>query len=159
MKQTIGNKLDKTPEHTHSISAITELNNQLNDKLSKSKTYTLNELISTTSTGTLTDITINDSLKVAPSNNTGPSLIIEAKDNKIYFNTVNGTQEQTLLYYDTATSTVYIKGIAFDQFVTDTNAVLKNHYDAIKIIADKLQLTDTDTNADDNIIKPSDTTE
>ena len=59
------------------------------------------------------------------------------------------------MYYDTDNSTLYINGIAFDKFVTDTNAVLKNHYDAIKIIAEKLQLIDSDSNLNDSIIKPT----
>ena len=150
LKKTIGNKLDRTPEHTHSITAIDDLSNQLNDKLSKSRIYSLNELIDTTSTGTLTDLNISNSLKITPSNNTNISLIIEAKEDKIYFNVKNGTQEQSLMYYDTDNSTLYINGIAFDKFVTDTNAVLKNHYDAIKIIAEKLELNETQATESNN---------
>ena len=54
------------------------------------------------------------------------------------------------MYYDTDNSTLYINGIAFDKFVTDTNAVLKNHYDAIKIIADKLELNETQATESNN---------
>ena len=111
LKKTIGNKLDKTPEHRHSISAITELSNQLDDKLSKSLTYSFGNLIDPNSNGTINELTVTNKL------------------------TLGETDLQT--------------------FITDTNAVLKNHYDAIKIIAEKLQLIDSDTNPNDNIIKPT----
>ena len=134
LKKTIGNKLDRTPEHTHSISAIDDLTNKLDDKLSKSTKYSLNSIIDTTSSGTLTDLTSNNSLKITR-DNISLRIFIEDKCIKLAY------EDDAFMSYDTTTSTIYVKGIAFDKFVTDTNAVLKNHFDAIKIIAEKLELT------------------
>ena len=111
LKKTIGNKLDRTPEHRHTISSINELQNQLNDKLSKSSTYSFNELIDPETNGTINELTVKNKL------------------------TLGETDLQT--------------------FITETNAVIKNHYDAIKIIAEKLQLIDSDSNPNDSIIRPT----
>jgi methyl-accepting chemotaxis protein len=46
LKLTVANKLDKSPEHSHTISAITQLQQQLDDKLSKSTLYSYNSIIS-----------------------------------------------------------------------------------------------------------------
>ena len=134
LKKTIGNKIDKTPEHTHSISAIDDLTNKLDDKLSKSTTYSLNTVIDATSSGTLSELTLNNSLKITRDNIT---LKIFIEDGCVKF--VYG--DDAFITYDTESSTVYVKGVELNKFITDTNATLKNHYDAIKIIADKLELS------------------
>jgi uncharacterized protein YoxC len=46
LKLTVANKLDKSPEHNHNISAISQLQQQLDDKLSKSTLYSYNSIIS-----------------------------------------------------------------------------------------------------------------
>ena len=129
----IANKLDKSPEHTHSITAVNDLTNQLDDKLSKSTTYSLNSVIDTTSSGTLNELTLSNSLKI---NKDSKTLKIYIEDNNINF----AYGDTVFMYYDTTASTVFVKGVALDQFITNTNATLQNHYDAINIIAEKLDL-------------------
>ena len=45
--------------------------------------------------------------------------------------------------YQKLDDTVWIQGENLTKFIKDTNAVLKNHYDAIKLIAEKVGLTDS----------------
>jgi hypothetical protein len=48
LKLTVPNKLDKFPEHNHSVSAISQLLQHLDDKLSKSTLYSYSSFISDT---------------------------------------------------------------------------------------------------------------
>ena len=93
LTKAIANKLDKSPEHTHSISAVNDLTNQLDDKLSKSTTYSLNTVIDKTSSGTLTDLTSNNSLKI---NKDGKTLKIYIEGNNINF----AFGSDIFMYYD-----------------------------------------------------------
>ena len=165
LKEKLGNKLDKTPEHRHNISAITELKNELDSKLSANKTYSYKTIISDiekietlespTITNTLnlrapdesTEYSVyatNDGLVITESSKATPILKYQKLDDTVWI------QGENLTKFIKDTNAVLKQGENLTKFIKDTNAVLKNHYDAIKLIAEKVGLTDSGKDEDDS---------
>ena len=148
LKEKLGNKLDKTPEHRHNISAITELKNELDSKLSAGKMYSYKTIISDIEKiETLESPTITNTLNLrAPDESTEYS-VYATNDGLVITESSKATP---ILKYQKLDDTVWIQGENLTKFIKDTNAVLKNHYDAIKLIAEKVGLTDSGKDEDDS---------
>jgi hypothetical protein len=129
LKLTVANKLDKSPEHSHSISAITQLQQQLDDKLSKSTLYSYNSIIS--------DI---DQISHINNLNVDSLTIGEAKTNitDIYenFDNLHDIQSNVTELQNKITDlTTAVDKINAD--ISSINAVLANHKEVILELCEK----------------------
>ena len=147
LKEKLGNKLDKTPEHRHNISAITELKNELDSKLSAGKMYSYKTIISDIEKiETLENPTITNKLNLRSPDESTEYSVYATNDGLVITESSKATP---ILRYQTLDDTVWIQGENLTKFIKNTNAVLKNHYDAIKLIAEKVGLTETDKNPEE----------
>ena len=148
LKEKLGNKLDKTPEHRHNISAITELKNELDSKLSANKMYSYKTIISDIEKiETLENPTITNTLNLRAPDETTTYSVYATNDGLVITESSKATP---ILKYQKLDETVWIQGENLTKFIKDTNVVLKNHYDAIKLIAEKVGLTDSGKDEDDS---------
>ena len=147
LKEKLGNKLDKTPEHRHNISAITELQNILDSKLSATKLYSYKTIISDIEKiETLENPTITNKLNLRSPDESTTYQIYAVDDGLVI---TESSKSIPILKYLKTDDSVWIQGENLTKFIKDTNAVLKNHYDAIKLIAEKVGLTETDKNPEE----------
>ena len=156
LNKSVANKLNSNPvDHEHSISQITQLQEKLDNKLSIPSTddnkYSYNALLKDwDSIPYLKSVKI-PTLDIAVDKNTSGYVfnVDSSGDLMITYN------EVVIASYNKASSTWIFNGNDINKFITSTNDVLKNHYDALLIIIDKLGMLDKDT-TDGNKITPED---
>ena len=150
LNKSVANKLNSNPvDHEHSISQITQLQETLNNKLSipssDASKYSYNALLKDwDSIPYLKNVKI-PTLDIAVDKNTSGYVfnVDSSGDLMITYN------EVVIASYNKASSTWIFNGNDINKFITSTNDVLKNHYDALLIILDKLGLKDSnDTDGD-----------
>ena len=150
LNKSVANKLNSNPvDHEHSISQITQLQETLNNKLSipssDATKYSYNALLKDwDSIPYLKNVKI-PTLDIAVDKNTSGYIfnVDSSGDLMITYN------EVVIASYNKASSTWIFNGNDINKFITSTNEVLKNHYDALLIILDKLGLKDSnDTDGD-----------
>ena len=150
LNKSVANKLNSNPvDHEHSISQITQLQEKLDNKLSIPSTddnkYSYNALLKDwDSIPYLKSVKI-PTLDIAVDKNTSGYVfnVDSSGDLMITYN------EVVIASYNKASSTWIFNGNDINKFITSTNDVLKNHYDALIIILDKLGLKDSnDTDGD-----------
>ena len=150
LNKSVANKLNSNPvDHEHSISQITQLQETLNNKLSipssDASKYSYNALLKDwDSIPYLKSVKI-PTLDIAVDKNTSGYVfnVDSSGDLMITYN------EVVIASYNKASSTWIFNGNDINKFITSTNDVLKNHYDALLIILDKLGLKDSnDTDGD-----------
>ena len=150
LNKSVANKLNSNPvDHEHSISQITQLQETLNNKLSipssDATKYSYNALLKDwDSIPYLKNVKI-PTLDIAVDKNTSGYIfnVDSSGDLMITYN------EVVIASYNKASSTWIFNGNDINKFITSTNDVLKNHYDALLIILDKLGLKDSnDTDGD-----------
>ena len=152
LKQKVANKLNSNPiDHNHSISQIEQLQQKLDNKLSipesEETKYSYKTLLKDwDSISYLKNVKI-PVLDIAIDKNTsGYVFNVDASgDLLITFN------EIVIAYYDKASQKWYFGEIDLNSFVSKTNEVLKNHYEALMIILDKLGYRDKDTTDGDKV--------
>ena len=143
LQKKVANKLDSNPiDHEHTISQIQQLEQTLNNKLSIPSSdetkYSYNTLLKDwDSIPYLKSVKI-PTLDIAVDKNTSGYIfnVDSSGDLMITLNDV------VIAYFNKGTNSWNLNGI---------NDVLKNHYDAINIIANKLGLKDSDTTDGDKI--------
>lgn len=133
LKIKLSNKLDKEGSHKHAITDIEELTQALNEKLSN-KLYSYKTLI-------------NDTENIDYLNNLKTQLfeIVKNKQDKNGYKfsiddmtgdlniSLNGI---VICSYNKSANNWIFNGINLNEFITETQTTLKNHYDAINIIMD-----------------------
>ena len=140
LKEKLGNKLDKTPEHRQNI---------LDSKLSATKLYSYKTIISDIEKiETLENPTITNKLNLRSPDETTTYQIYAVDDGLVI---TESSKSIPILKYLKTDDSVWIQGENLTKFIKDTNAVLKNHYDAIKLIAEKVGLTDSGKDEDETI--------
>ena len=152
LNKSVANKLNSNPvDHEHSISQITQLQEKLDNKLSIPSTddnkYSYNALLKDwDSIPYLKSVKI-PTLDIAVDKNTSGYIfnVDSSGDLMITYN------EVVIASYNKASSTWIFNGNDINKFITNTNAVLKNHYDALLIILDKLGLKDSNATDGDKI--------
>jgi predicted RND superfamily exporter protein len=141
LKLTVANKLDKSPEHSHTISAITQLQQQLDDKLSKSTLYSYNSIISDIDQISHINNLNVDSLTIGD-DNFDVRFMTEQNQQSIaakYDEIISYIHDQTTqidniqsLYYEMKDSIAKI-----NESITSINAVLENHKEVITQLCTK----------------------
>ena len=158
LQQKLANKLNSNPvDHNHSISQINQLEQALDNKLSipsdEDNKYSYNTLLKDwQSIPYLNDVKIIK-LSVSPNSSTsGYILSVDTTGDLLI--TLN---DVVIASYNKAAQSWILNGTNIKTFITTTNEVLANHYEAINIILDKLGLKDSD-NTDGNKITPTEKT-
>ena len=158
LQQKVANKLNANPvDHEHSISQIQQLEQALNNKLSIPSTeankYSYNTLLSDwQSIPYLNDVNIIK-LDVSPnSSSSGYILSVDATGDLLITN-----NDIVIAQYNKSAQSWILNNTNIKTFITTTNDVLANHYEALNIILDKLGLKDNDT-TDGNKITPTEKT-
>ena len=151
LNKSVANKLNSNPvDHEHTINQIQQLEQTLNNKLSiptsDDNKYSYNALLKDwDSIPYLKNVKI-PTLDIAVDKNTSGyvfSVDSSTGDLMITYN------EVVIASYNKASSTWIFNGNDINKFITSTNDVLKNHYDALIIILDKLGFKDSnDTDGD-----------
>ena len=147
----LANKLDATPQHKHQIDDVKQLQNALDGKLDKGERYPHNQILS-------------DVEKIA---------YIEAPRVKQLDISANNSIDGYIFYVDPASGDLMITlndvligsysiaagkwsfetkiEAALNEYVAKTDAVLKNHYDAILLLCQKHGMVDGDGDEGNNI--------
>ena len=141
LTSTVANKLDKNGSHQHNIIDIKELTQALGNKLSNQSKYSYETLLS-------------DSEKIPYLENVKIPILNIAKDKLSdgYILSVDSTgdlhitlNDVLIASYNKAAGSWIFNGDNLKDFITTTREVLKNHYQAINLIASKLNMTDSNT--------------
>lgn len=146
LKAIVANKLDSNPiNHTHSIQQITELETKLSNKLNVPSTedskYSYNTLLKDWS-----KIPYLENVKI-------PLLDITNDKTQLgYILSVDSTgdllitlNDAVIASYNKTAGTWIFNGTDLNGFIKAVNNVLQNHYEAINLLASKLNMTDSDT--------------
>ena len=152
LKQKVANKLNSNPiDHNHSISQIEQLQQKLDNKLSipesEETKYSYKTLLKDwDEISYLKDVKVS-MLDIAVDKSTSGYVfsVDGSGDLLITFN------EVVIAYYVKASQKWYFGEIDLSSFVKNTNEVLKNHYEALMIILDKLGYKDKDTTDGDKV--------
>ena len=158
LQQKLANKLNSNPvDHNHSISQINQLEQALDNKLSipsdEDNKYSYNTLLKDwQSIPYLNDVKIIK-LDISP-NSTTSGYILSVDTTGDLLITYN---EVVIASYNKAAQSWILNGNDIKTFITTTNEVLANHYEALNIILDKLGLKDADS-TDGNKITPTEKT-
>lgn len=133
LRTKLADKLDREGSHQHAIGDIKELDQTLNQKLDNNRTYSYKVLINDIET-----IPYLETLKT-------PLLeIIKEKSGAGYKISVDNTgdllislNDVVIASYNKIAGNWIINGINLNEFITETQETLKNHYEAINILMSK----------------------
>ena len=134
LKTTVANKIDKEPQHHHKISEIDELQAELNAKYDKNSKYSYNVILSDSEKIPLLENTKIINLDITTDiNTTGYIFKVDSTtgDLQIYSNNV------IIMSYNKANNHWIINGVDLNEFIENTNDVLKNHYEALNILTNQ----------------------
>ena len=142
LSATVANKVDINPPHTHYISQINQLETELNACLKVNKTYAYNSILSNPEE-------INY-LKEPYIPNLHISTAVGEAGYIISINSITGDLEikynnVVIMSYNKSSGHWIIGGVDIQEFITNTNDILQNHYNAINILATQHSLTDSNT--------------
>ena len=159
----VANKLDATPQHKHHIEDIKQLQSQLDSKYDKTEKYSCS-------------VILNDTEKI-PYLESPKIEVMELVANKdvegykFYVDDSNGDlmivlNEVLIASYSKASGKWKFNGInsgnddvetLINNYIAKTDAVLKNHYDALLILCQKHGMVDKNNNDEPNITPEADT--
>ena len=131
LKSKIANKLDKEGSHQHTITDIKELTQTLNTKLDNSVMYSYRTLINDIETIPYLEDVKTPMLTIAKNKLDENGYIVSVDDAGDLLITLNGV---AIAFYNRNANNWIINGVNLNQFITETQATLKNHYDAINIL-------------------------
>ena len=137
LRTKLADKLDREGSHQHAIGDIKELDQTLNQKLDNNRTYSYKVLINDIETIPYLETLKTPLLEILSSSeatsldggykisvdNTGDLLI-----------TLN---DVVIASYNKIAGNWIINGINLNEFITETQETLKNHYEAINILMSK----------------------
>ena len=147
LSAVVANKLDATPQHNHHIEDIKQLQSLLDGKYDKGEKYPYNtilsnpEKISYLEAPTVERLNINGYTFYVDTNG---DLMITLNDVLIgSYSNVSGKWS-----FETDTSEIEAK---INEYIAKTDAVLKNHYDALLLLCEKHGMVDGDGDGASNI--------
>ena len=152
LNKSVANKLNSNPvDHEHTIAQVEQLQQALNNKLSiptsDTNKYSYNALLKDwDSIPYLKNVKI-PVLDIAVDKNTS-GYVFNVDSSGDLLLTLN---DVVIAYYNKGTGAWIFNGSDLKAFISNTNAVLKNHYEALLIILDKLNLKDKDETDGDKI--------
>ena len=154
LKTTVAGKIDKEPQHHHTIAEVDELQAELNAKYDTSKKYSYNVILSDSEKIPFLEDTKIINLDITTSKETSGYVMkmdSSSGDFQVLKNNV------AIMSYNSALNHWIISGNDLNNFMTNTNDVLKNHYDALVILGNNHSQTDTNPDDGDKItLSPSD---
>ena len=134
LKTKLADKLDREGSHQHAIIDIKELEQALNQKLDNNRTYSHKVLINDIETIQYLDTLKTPSLEIikdkASSEEAG-GYKVSVDDTGDLLITLN---DIVIAFYNKTAGNWIINGINLNEFITETQATLKNHYEAINIL-------------------------
>ena len=133
LKTKLADKLDREGSHQHAIIDIKELEQALNQKLDNNRTYSHKVLINDIETIQYLDTLKTPSLEIikdAASFEAG-GYKVSVDDTGDLLITLN---DVVIAFYNKTAGNWIINGINLNEFITETQATLKNHYEAINIL-------------------------
>ena len=141
----LANKLDATPQHKHQIDDIKQLQNALDGKLDKGERYSHSMILSDVEKIAYIEAPEVGSLKLG--------------DYTFYVDSASGdlmiTRSSVLIGSYAAAAGRWNTDAkieaALNEYIAKTDAVLKNHYDAILLLCQKHGMVDGDTNDGDKV--------
>ena len=160
LQKSMANKLNSNPvDHKHTISQIEQLSQALENRLvvpsTEDSKYSYKTLLKDwKQISYLASVKI-PKLDIAVDENTSGYVLNVDATGDLIITTSDGA---VIASYNKAKATWILNGTDINSFIANTNAVLKNHYDALLIILDKLNMTDGDK-TDGSKVTPTETTE
>jgi hypothetical protein len=151
LTDVLANKLDAKPQHKHDMADIELLQSTFDTKLDKERIKDINFITAPrVEKLTIRPDSSNDSYSLQIENSTG-DLVIMLNDSVIgSYSKINQKWS-----FETDTSGVETKINAFENtlnnYIAKTDAVLKNHYDAILLLCQKHGMIDSNENDEENI--------
>ena len=131
LKSKIANKLDKEGSHQHTITDIKELTQSLDSKLDKGKTYSHKTLINDIETISYLQELKTPMITIIKNKLDDNGYIVNVDDTGDLMITLNNA---VIAFYNKKAGNWIINGVNINEFITETKATLKNHYDAINIL-------------------------
>ena len=131
LKNKIANKLDKEGSHQHTITDIKELTQTLNSKLDNGRMYSYKTLINDVETIPYLQDLKTPMLTIAKNKLDENGYIINVDESGDLLISLNSV---VIAFYNKAANNWIINNVNINQFITETQATLKNHYDAINIL-------------------------
>ena len=156
LEKSMANKLNSNPvDHKHTINQITQLEQALDNKLSVPTTddnkYSYNTLLKDWKQIPYLEAVKIPKLDVSVDANTsGYVFNVDATGDLIITN-----NDVVIASYNKAKAAWILGGTDIKSFITNTNDVLKNHYEALNFILGKLGLEDGDK-TDGSKVTPTD---
>ena len=154
LKTTVAGKIDKEPQHHHTIAEVDELQAELNAKYDTSKKYSYNVILSDSEKIPYLEDTKIINLDITTSKETS-GYVMKMDNSSGDFQVLKNNV--AIMSYNSALNHWIISGNDLNNFMTNTNDVLKNHYDALVILGNNHSQTDTNPDDGDKItLSPSD---
>ena len=161
LTEILANKLDATPQHKHDISDVKDLQEELDSKYDTSKKYSYNVILSDSEkipyleaprVGRL-DISCNsgrDGYIFYVDDESGDLMITL---NDVLIGSYSIAAGKWSFESDTSAVETKITSVEdiINQYIAKTDAVLKNHYEAILLLCQKHGMIDGDGDAGNNI--------
>ena len=153
LEKSMANKLNSNPvDHKHTINQITQLEQALDNKLSVPTTddnkYSYNTLLKDWKQIPYLEAVKIPKLDVAVDESTSGYVFNVDKSGDFLITNSDGIVNT---FYDKAKGTWFIGETNLNAFISNTNEVLKNHYEALMIILDKLGYKDDDKTDGDKV--------
>ena len=145
----LANKLDATPQHKHQIDDIKQLQNALDGKLDKGERYSHSMILSDVEKIAYIEAPEVGSLKLGDYT----FYVDSASGDLMITRTVDDSSVLIGSYAAAAGKWINDTKIenALNEYIAKTDAVLKNHYDAILLLCQKHGMVDGDTNDGDKV--------
>ena len=145
LRTKLADKLDREGSHQHAIGDIKELDQTLNQKLDNNRTYSYKVLINDIETIPYLETLKTPLLEILPSSEAASAhSIIKEKSGAGYKISVDNTgdllislNDVVIASYNKIAGNWIINGINLNEFITETQETLKNHYEAINILMSK----------------------
>ena len=153
----VSGKLDATPQHKHDIADVKDLREELDSKYDTSKKYSYNVILSDSEKIPYLEAPKVLSLEIANKYDAeGYMLYVDDKSGDLMI-TLNelliGSYSKAAgkWSFESDNSAIDAVDAKINEYITKTDAVLKNHYDALLLLCEKHGMVDGDGDAGNNI--------
>ena len=157
LTSVVANKLDATPQHKHDIADVKDLREELDSKYDTFKKYSYNVLLSDSEKIPYLEAPKVLSIEIANKFDVeGYMLFVDDKSGDLMI-TLNelliGSYSKAAgkWSWESDNSAVNAVDTKINEYIAKTDAVLKNHYDALLLLCEKHGMVDGDGDAGNNI--------
>ena len=135
LRTKLADKLDREGSHQHTIGDIKELDQTLNQKLDNNRTYSYKVLINDIETIPYLETLKTPLLEILTSSDASSAGYKISVDNT--GDLLISLNDVVIASYNKIAGNWIINGINLNEFITETQETLKNHYKAINILMSK----------------------